>query len=185
MNIIPAYLKSQGIEFFTMNGDAFMLDVDGVKSFDEFDESTLNIVCMDFLADEDSQKGVELMRGNISFHEKLRQHLICKFGAFDTRTDIDEQGNIQTEWWDCGKHGNCPGEFKCCKPLHGENGKITPRLMDVLKKIGEGKRDNEISEELFIADNTAKNHRRKLQFLTGLKNKSQLAVFAIRNNIVQ
>lgn len=61
---------------------------------------------------------------------------------------------------------------------------LTPRETDILRKIGEGKSNKEIAEELALSVGTVKNHISVLLDKLDLRDRTQLAIFAIRNGLV-
>lgn len=61
---------------------------------------------------------------------------------------------------------------------------ITPRELDVLKLVGEGRSNREISEELGLSVGTVKNHMSQLMDKLELRDRTQLAIYAIRHKVV-
>ncbi len=61
---------------------------------------------------------------------------------------------------------------------------LTPREIDILKLVGEGKSNKEIAEELALSIGTVKNHMSQLLDKLELRDRTQLAIFAIRNHYV-
>ncbi|WP_027963610.1 response regulator transcription factor [Halalkalibacillus halophilus] len=61
---------------------------------------------------------------------------------------------------------------------------VTKREMDILKKIGEGKSNKEIASELALSIGTVKNHISVLLDKLELRDRTQLAIFAIKHQIV-
>ncbi|MGP4071660.1 response regulator transcription factor [Piscibacillus sp. B03] len=61
---------------------------------------------------------------------------------------------------------------------------LTPRETDILKRIGEGKNNKEIAEELALSVGTVKNNISVLLDKLYLRDRTQLAIFAIKNDIV-
>ncbi len=61
---------------------------------------------------------------------------------------------------------------------------LTPRELDILKQIGEGKSNKEIAAELALSVGTVKNHTSQLLDKLGLRDRTQLAIYAIRNDLV-
>ncbi|RPF53294.1 response regulator transcription factor [Aquisalibacillus elongatus] len=61
---------------------------------------------------------------------------------------------------------------------------LTPRETDILMRIGEGKSNKEIASELALSVGTVKNHISVLLDKLDLRDRTQLAIFAIRNGLV-
>ncbi|WP_226036624.1 response regulator [Aquibacillus saliphilus] len=62
--------------------------------------------------------------------------------------------------------------------------RLTPRELDILKRIGEGRSNKEISVELALSVGTVKNHISQLLDKLNLRDRTQLAIFAIRKHFV-
>jgi len=70
------------------------------------------------------------------------------------------------------------------KTAFGESNQgLTTREIEVLKFLAKGKSNAEIAACLVITENTVKNHLRKILQKLHLKNRVQLAVYAIENDI--
>ncbi|WP_096439973.1 response regulator [Alteribacter populi] len=61
---------------------------------------------------------------------------------------------------------------------------ITPRELDIIRRIGEGRSNKEISDELGLSVGTVKNHISLILDKLALRDRTQLAIYAIRHNIV-
>ncbi|MFI8576528.1 response regulator [Rossellomorea aquimaris] len=61
---------------------------------------------------------------------------------------------------------------------------LTAREMDVLKCLGEGMTNQEISEELFIGIKTVKTHVSNILSKLGVADRTQAAIYANRNGIL-
>jgi DNA-binding NarL/FixJ family response regulator len=70
-------------------------------------------------------------------------------------------------------------EFK----LDENIGKLSEREIEILKLIGNGKSNREISKELYISEGTVRNHITNILLKLDLRDRTQLAIYAIRNNI--
>ncbi|PFG14530.1 response regulator [Bacillus sp. es.036] len=68
------------------------------------------------------------------------------------------------------------------KPLHEE---LTKREKEVLLLIGEGKTNSQIAEELYIGLKTVKTHVSNILGKLGVNDRTQAAVYAIRNGMVR
>ncbi|MCM3573352.1 MULTISPECIES: response regulator transcription factor [Mesobacillus] len=62
---------------------------------------------------------------------------------------------------------------------------LTERELDVLKCIGEGMTNQQISEELFIGVKTVKTHVSNILGKLGLSDRTQAAVYANRNGLIK
>lgn len=60
---------------------------------------------------------------------------------------------------------------------------LTKRELAVIKRVGEGKTNKEIAEELFLSVGTVKNHVTAILQKLHLRDRTQLAIFAVRHNI--
>jgi two-component system, NarL family, response regulator LiaR len=67
------------------------------------------------------------------------------------------------------------------KKLHED---LTARELDVLKCLGEGMTNQEISEELFIGIKTTKTHVSNILSKLGVADRTQAAIYANRNGIL-
>ncbi len=68
------------------------------------------------------------------------------------------------------------------KSLHDD---LTKREKEVLLLIGEGKTNNQIAEELYIGLKTVKTHVSNILGKLGVNDRTQAAVYAIRNGMVR
>ncbi len=62
---------------------------------------------------------------------------------------------------------------------------LTKREVQVLKLLSEGMYNREIGEKLFISEKTVKNHVSSIFKKIGVTDRTQAAVYAIKNNIVE
>ncbi|WP_335872990.1 response regulator transcription factor [Bacillus sp. 2205SS5-2] len=60
---------------------------------------------------------------------------------------------------------------------------LTPREISITKRIGEGKTNKEIALELHLSIGTVKNHLTQILHKLDLRDRTQLAIFAVRNDI--
>ena len=69
------------------------------------------------------------------------------------------------------------------KNSYGEEITFTPRERDVLKLVSLGFDNKEIAKKLYIAEGTTRNQISRLLEKTGLKDRTQLAVYAVKNGL--
>lgn len=60
---------------------------------------------------------------------------------------------------------------------------LTDREIDICKLVAEGKNNKEIADELFLSQGTVKNHITRVLIKLDLRDRTQLAVFTIKNDL--
>lgn len=60
---------------------------------------------------------------------------------------------------------------------------LTEREIEICRLVAEGKNNKEISSELFLSHGTVKNHITKILLKLELRDRTQLAVFSIKNDL--
>ena len=65
-----------------------------------------------------------------------------------------------------------------------EDYNITERERNVLKLVADGFSNSEIAEQLIISQNTVKNHIASIISKLAVKDRTQIAVFALKNNLL-
>lgn len=99
----------------------------------------------------------EVYNGGVLIHPDVAKKVIDKFTEMANGNyvnDIDEKVNI-----------------------------LTIREKDICKLVGEGKNNSEIAGELFLSEGTVKNHITNILCKLDLRDRTQLAIFAIKNNL--
>ncbi|UPM54072.1 response regulator [Gottfriedia acidiceleris] len=113
-----------------------------------------------YLKDSDPDELVSAIRkihdGEKQFHSKVTTQLVSALtGKIETKNDDSFQD------------------------------KLTKREMDVLKEITRGKSNKEIAASLFITEKTVKTHVSNILAKTQLQDRTQLALYAVRNGILK
>lgn len=62
---------------------------------------------------------------------------------------------------------------------------LTARELDVIRLVGQGRSNSEIAEVLVISQKTAKTHISNILGKLGLQDRTQLAIYAIRNGLTE
>ncbi|WP_010677403.1 response regulator transcription factor [Bacillus timonensis] len=60
---------------------------------------------------------------------------------------------------------------------------LSTREFDITRLVGEGKTNKEIADELFLSIGTVKNHITQILHKLELRDRTQLAIFAVKNDI--
>lgn len=61
---------------------------------------------------------------------------------------------------------------------------LTPRELAITKLVGEGKTNREIAQTLHLSTGTVKNHLTNILQKTELRDRTQLALYAVKHNII-
>lgn len=69
------------------------------------------------------------------------------------------------------------------QPISGKKN-LTPREREVLAEIAEGRSNQEISDKLSISEKTVKNHVSNILKKLHLHDRTQAAVYAVKNNLI-
>lgn len=69
------------------------------------------------------------------------------------------------------------------KQLDPRAGQLTGREIDICRLIAEGKNNQEIAGELYLSEGTVKNHITRILIKLDLRDRTQLAVFTIKNDL--
>lgn len=177
--MIP-FLKKYQNELVEMNGKLYQIKIQ-LLEYHEIDNHVKIRLLDELLADKKAVDGLELMK--VPENKSLEQFGICRYGGLDDKPDFDgEESNH--EWFNCGRRGHCPGEGLVCKSMKAEFGLLSPRLIQYLGFIAQGKSDPEIADEMGVGINTVHNIRERAKISTGLSSKPALAAFAVQKNMI-
>lgn len=61
---------------------------------------------------------------------------------------------------------------------------LTDREIEIIRLVGEGLNNKEIADHLFITEGTAKNHISNILTKLDLRDRTQLAIYALKNSLV-
>jgi DNA-binding NarL/FixJ family response regulator len=71
------------------------------------------------------------------------------------------------------------------KPIRNPLDDLTKREIEVLKEVANGKSNKEIASDLFISEKTVKTHVSNILSKLDLADRTQAALFAVRNGVVE
>jgi DNA-binding NarL/FixJ family response regulator len=78
-----------------------------------------------------------------------------------------------------------PPEVAAQLAEHMSDEELTPREVEVLRKIGGGNRNRDIAELLFISEETVKVHIKHIMDKLGAKDRTQAIAIAVRRGIIE
>lgn len=181
---LPPGLEDESVEFYYHNNDIKCLHSGIRYSWGLFPQPILDLIEQDML---ENPKAIDsLIEMDINQPEEMmRQYITCRFGGFDNDPDIDSNGKINyTEYFDCGRRGNCAQEGKLCATIKAPNGYLTKQELEVLKLVAINKMNKEIAALLNISEETVSSHNQNIQSKLGVDNKLGMASWARRKNII-
>ncbi|MDN5311650.1 MAG: hypothetical protein PWQ68_623 [Thermoanaerobacteraceae bacterium] len=96
-----------------------------------------------------------------------------------------QKGGVHIQPWVAAKVVQRLNTFFPEKPeFPPEAQDLTRRELEIIRLIVEGKNNREIADKLFITEGTVKNHLTKILIKLNLRDRTQLAVFALKNKLV-
>ena len=121
---------------------------------------------------------------NPSYYRFLiaRRFCKCNFGELDaTKKDINRFGELEFEKVKCPLRGECKLEGICCGPTF--NSSLSPAENRVGELLFKGMTTEEISEALYLSQNTIKNHYKSIYAKLGIHEKSEFIRYAQKNKM--
>ena len=100
---LPEVLHNDSCEFYVVDGHIHALIKGKNYSWDSVPSETKNKIQTDL---HNNPSALRLLK-SYDPEERLRIYTACKFGGFNLTPDIDIDGKISAEHWDCNCD-NCP-----------------------------------------------------------------------------
>ena len=122
-------------------------------------------------------------KANDNYYEFLivRGFIKCNFIVHDNRMDIDDAGNLNTEYVLCPRTGEClECGIICNSPANTE---LSDREIDVLRLLADGFDNLEIANQLYISPSTVHNHRNNILRKLNKNNTAELVRYWFENNM--
>lgn len=182
INSSPAAFEKDKIELFVLNGEVVFCENCQLKPFEELPVSEANRLHDELDKDPRAIRGLAIL-GISDPVDQLRQYVFCRFGDFDKKPDIDEQGNTIHEYWDCGQRP-CPADGILCKPPDVPGGRLTPTDLDIMRLIAEDIPSKQIADRRGTSLHTINTQCKKLAQKIGCYSQKGIASFAGRHNIL-
>jgi DNA-binding CsgD family transcriptional regulator len=182
VNSSPAAFEKDKIELFVLNGEVVFWKNGCMRPFEELPSDEVAVLRQDLYHDQKALRGLALL-GISDPMEQLRQYAFCRFGDFDKKPDIDEDGITITEYWNCGQRP-CPADGLLCKPPDVPNGRLTPADLDIMRMIAEDMPNKQIASRRGTSLQTINTQCKKLAEKIGCFTQKGISSFAARNNIL-
>lgn len=169
---------SKNVEIFATGSDVKSFYKGSIISIDELPSPIIDILLKKMYR---NKKAIAAMKSlGLSEMQKLKKFCWCNFGGINHEADINKSLQISnSEYWDCGKRGNCQFEGQICS-----NKLLSKREVEFAKYLSEGFIDKEIASKMKITYATACDYRVKIQKKTNTTNKVELVNFLHRENLI-
>lgn len=178
MNIPPA-LTTKSVEILVHDGELFAISEGRTYKWTEIPKRIRESLRIDL---HKNPQALELLRHYPS-DERLRIYTKCKFGGFEATPDIDEEGNVNGEHWNC-QCSDCPLRKIFRATLEVANGYLTEREIEIAKLIASGYFGKEITARLHICESTLNSHKRSIFQKVGVASSVELTKWAYQINLI-
>jgi len=170
--------SSKNIEMFATGCDVKCFHKGSILNIEELPEAIINILLKKMYR---NKKAIAAMKNlGLSEMQKLKKFCWCNYGGINHEADITPELRISnSEYWDCGKRGNCQYEGQICS-----NKLLSKREIQFAKYLADGLIDKEIADKMKITYATACDYRVKIQKKTNTTNKVELVNFLHRENLI-
>jgi DNA-binding CsgD family transcriptional regulator len=176
-NTIPAGLVDENIEFMVENGEVKFTMNGTLHDFLELTVNDLAVVENAFKTDFKAQTGIELI-GITDPIERLKKYIFCRWGALNSKADIDhDSDDLDIEYWDCGCRP-CLGDGLICKYPKVKEKRLTRHEMIIIRSIGNERLNKQIAEDLNVSFDTVNKECRTIANKIGCYGKNGIAAFA-------
>lgn len=182
--MIPEFLKKSNSEIIAMDGEPFLIRIEFL-AFEEWPAKIKLQIQTKLEADKSAQVALDILQ-IFDEQQRIKKFAYCRNGGFDNRADFTDQGEHNAEYFDCPNRATCQAKVQkmLCRCFPAANGILTPREIELIKLICSDLSDKLIADQLGIAFDTAKNHRRNIEQKIGAYSKSGVVRFAYENGIV-
>ncbi len=160
--------------------DLRMPDKGGLEVLEEVNLDSLNTRVIVLTAGEDDRDAVRAMRlGARGF--------VLKQSASDLLVNSIHRIHNGEIWLDNGVTAEVMRDFAkdSSGSPRGEKPMLSDREKQVVQLVVQGYRNREIGQELFISDQTVKNHLRKIFDKLGVSDRLELALYAIHHRLIE
>lgn len=181
---LPAGLEDNGLEIYLYKGALRVIYAGQIIPFEKLPESIRDTFSQHMMA---NKAAITVLHNAFNLHDAndmLTQYIKCNFGNFDGQPDVDQDGVIVSECWDCGRRGTCPGEGKVCSRLQGVNGMLSKRETEIFFLIIDGKYDKEIAAHFETSMATIATQLSDIREKLGVNNRIEIMNFAMKRKMI-
>lgn len=127
----------------------------------------------------------ERSKNNRHYYEYLMVHrfIRCNFKEYDSKSDIDNQGNFRFEFVPCPLRGECKYCNVICNPKL--NTKLSDREYQVMKLYYESYTAEQIADMLYRSICTIKKHKRNVLERLNMHSIQEFTSYAAKNRMFE
>jgi DNA-binding CsgD family transcriptional regulator len=181
---LPAGLEDKGLEIYIHKGHLHVLFNGKVYHFDILPENVKEAFVQSMMANKPALASLKKDFGLTDAGDMLIQYIMCNYGNFDGIPDMDEEGTVYPECWDCGKRGDCPGEGKVCGRIKGPNGILTRRETEIFFLLIDGKSHKMIADFFGTHIQTIETQLKDIRDKLGCHSSIEVMNFAIKRKFI-
>jgi DNA-binding NarL/FixJ family response regulator len=181
---LPAGLEDRSLEIYIHRGELHVIYASRAIHFDELPEDIKDVFLQHMMLNRHALKSLRDDFKLTDAGDMLNQYVKCNFGNFDCKPDMDEEGTIYPECWNCGRRGKCPGEGKICSRIQGKNGMLTRHETEIFFQVIDGKLDKEIADHFKSSLSTVKTQLSDIREKLGVNNRIEIMNYALRSGIL-
>lgn len=180
--MINEALINNSIEFFAVDWKLHFTQNGITNSFSSSSpKDVINLLSNELDHDIKADKTIPFYLPRI---KRLEIFGVCRYGDFNKVADFSQNNKDDTEYFQCGKRGQCPYEGIRCKQIVAPNGVLTKREIEIIGLIAQDKSDKEIASYLERSPNTIAVHRQHILLKLGANSKAGIAAFAAQRNLI-
>lgn len=181
---LPAGLEDSGVEIYLHQGELRVIYNSQIMPFWKLPDNIRDIFSQHMLANKPAMASLRNDFGLVDANDMLIQYIKCNFGNFDGQPDMNEDGIMISECWDCGNRGTCPGEGRVCSRLQGKNGMLTRRETEIFFLLIDGKFDKEIAAHFEVSQATIETQLKNIREKIGCNNRIEIMNFALKRRLM-
>lgn len=181
---IPAGLEGKDLEIYIHKDSLHVLYNKKVYHFELLPEEIRDIFVQHMMTNKPAIASLQKDFGLSDAGAMLEQYIKCNFGNFDCTPDMDEDGTIYPECWDCGRRGTCPGEGKICSRLKGPGGLLTRRETEIFFLLIDGKSHKMIADNFGTHIQTIETQLRDIREKLKCNSSIEVMNFAIKRKLI-
>jgi DNA-binding CsgD family transcriptional regulator len=181
---LPAGLADEQYEIFINKGELLVLHNGRTTSFDLIPERIQDAYLQHMLANKTAMESLKNDFGHTDIKPMLKQYVMCNFGNFDSVPDMDKDGTVFPECWDCGKRGVCPGEGKVCGRIKGPHGVLERVETEIFFLLVSGKSHKEIAAIRGKHIQTIETQLRDIRTKLGCHSSIEVMNYALNRNLI-